>query len=172
MYTGKNFNFNVFFFAFSIQIKLFPFRLRGLCDNVDTGVEQFTDCEACFTIPSRQVGGPTQVAPLQLRVRRSQEPANPYFQLRYLGQPEADRRKPTIVRSCIDVACTSSIYDYLTELGARVQFEYRISGYMFRKGRMKITVAKVFQNTSTADPISQSYLVELSVVAPSGQECK
>lgn len=37
---------------------------------------------------------------------------------------------------------------------------------MFRKGRMKITVAKVFkipQNSMAPEPISQSYLVELSV---------
>lgn len=40
------------------------------------------------------------------------------------------------------------------------------TGYMFRKGRMKITVAKVFkisQSSMTPEPISQSYLVELSV---------
>lgn len=37
---------------------------------------------------------------------------------------------------------------------------------MFRKGRMKITVAKVFkisQGSMPPEPISQSYLVELSV---------
>lgn len=61
--------------------------------------------------------------------------------------------------------------DYLNELGCRIEFEYRISGYMFRKGRMKITVAKVFKgNTPKPEPISQSYLVELSIIAPLGQE--
>lgn len=114
---------------------------------------------------------PNQNAPLQFRVRRALDHDAPY-QLRYLGQPESDRRKPTIVRSCIDVACTSSIVDYLTELQARIEFEYRISGYLFRKGRMKITVAKIFKNNNAADPISQSYLVELSVIAPTGQEGK
>ena len=39
---------------------------------------------------------------------------------------------------------------------------------MFRKGRMKITVSKIFKVSQ--DPISQSYLVELSVLAPSGQD--
>lgn len=69
-------------------------------------------------------------------------------------------------------ACTSSIVEYLNELGARIEYEYRISGYLFRKGRMKITVAKVFKGITPnkLEPISQSYLVELSVVAPSGQE--
>lgn len=53
-----------------------------------------------------------------------------------------------------------------------MEFEYRIAGYMFRKGRMKITVAKIFKTNSPvgAETISQSYLVELSVLAPSGQD--
>lgn len=49
---------------------------------------------------------------------------------------------------------------------------------MFRKGRMKITVSKIFKITSLPnkpgevhnEPISQSYLVELSVLAPTGQD--
>lgn len=138
-------------------------RLRGLCDNVDAGVEHFQDYEACFNLGPNPSG-------LKLRVRKAQDVDAPY-QLRYLGQAETDRTKPTLVRSCIDVACTSSIVEYLNELGAMVEFEYRISGYMFRKGRMKITVAKVFKgNVQKPEPISQSYLVELSVIAPIGQE--
>lgn len=45
-------------------------------------------------------------------------------------------------------------------------YNFLISGYMFRKGRMKITVSKVFkisQSSMSPEPISQSYLVELSV---------
>lgn len=49
---------------------------------------------------------------------------------------------------------------------------------MFRKGRMKITVSKIFKmggiptkpGESYTEPISQSYLVELSVLAPTGQD--
>lgn len=127
----------VYKLVFFIEIQFNSiFSLRGLCDNVDAGLENFTDYEACFTLPSRNIQS-NQNAPLQLRVRRAQDYDAPY-QLRYLGQPESDRRKPTIVRSCIDIACTSSIVDYLTELGARIEFEYRISGYLFRKGRMKV----------------------------------
>jgi len=50
------------------------------------------------------------------------------------------------------------------------------AGYMFRKGRMKITVSKLIkivpgkQQDMANEPISQSYIVELSVVAPTGQE--
>ena len=40
---------------------------------------------------------------------------------------------------------------------------------MFRKGRMKITVSKIFK-VNSAEAISQSYLVELSVLVPNGQD--
>lgn len=54
-----------------------------------------------------------------------------------------DKARPTIVRSSVDVAVTPTIVEYLTELGARLEFEYAARGYMFRKGRMKITVFKI-----------------------------
>lgn len=73
--------------------------------------------------------------------------------------------------------------EFLTELGCRIDFEYTNRGYMFRKGRMKITVSKIFKMGSGmpvigvgakpgdySEPISQSYLVELSVLAPTGQD--
>lgn len=108
-----------------------------------------------------------------LRVRKAQDVEAPY-QLRYTGQAEVDRTRPTLVRSSIDVGCTASIVDFLTELGCRVDFEYINRGYMFRKGRMKITVSKIFKTGGMPqkpdEPISQSYLVELSVLAPSGQD--
>lgn len=40
---------------------------------------------------------------------------------------------------------------------------------MFRKGRMKVTVSKIFK-VNSSESISQSYLVELSVLAPTGQD--
>lgn len=116
--------------------------------------------------------------PLSLRVRKA-TPETYQFQpylLRYIGQPEiGDRTRPTLVRSSINVACTPSVVDFLTELGCRVDFEYINRGYMFRKGRMKITVSKIFKTPSKpgeafGEPISQSYLVELSVLAATGQD--
>jgi len=43
------------------------------------------------------------------------------------------------------VATTPTIVDFLTEMGFRMDFEYILRGYMFRKGRMKITVSKIFK---------------------------
>lgn len=74
------------------------------------------------------------------------------------------------------MSCTASIVEFLTELGCRVDFEFTNRGYMFRKGRMKITVSKIFKIGPMSpkdvynEPISQSYLVELSVLAPAGQD--
>lgn len=63
-------------------------------------------------------------------------------------------------------------------MGCRIDFEYVNRGYMFRKGRMKITVSKIFKVSGMPlkpgdiynEPISQSYLVELSVLATTGQD--
>nr|CAD7462058.1 unnamed protein product [Timema tahoe] len=84
-------------------------------------------------------------------------------------------KRPTIVRSSLDIGTSSTVVEFLTDLGCRMDFEYAARGYMFRKGRMKITVAKIFKMlhgkpTDPVETISQSYLVELSVLAPCGQD--
>lgn len=123
--------------------------------------------------------GSPQEQPLLLRVRRTLDPsyADMPWQLRYIGQPElGDKSRPTIVRSSIDIATSNTVVEFLTELGCKLDFEYVTRGYMFRKGRMKITVSKIFKVNQGKVPegvpemISQSYLVELSVLAPSGQD--
>lgn len=150
-------------------------RLRGLCDNVDSGPESFHDHELCLTLRGATPGTPMV---LPLRVRRALDHPDAPWQLRYIGQHElGDKNRPTVVRSSIDMACSSTVLDFLTELGCRIDFEYIARGYMFRKGRMKVTVSKIFKVGGMAtkpgesvEPISQSYLVELSVLAPSGQD--
>ncbi|KAL6258693.1 hypothetical protein P5V15_010645 [Pogonomyrmex californicus] len=157
------------------SVEVLLHRLRGLCDNVDHGPEGFYDHEMCFSIRR----GSPQEQPLLLRVRRTLDPAyaDMPWQLRYIGQPElGDKSRPTIVRSSIDVATSNTVVEFLTELGCKLDFEYVTRGYMFRKGRMKITVSKIFKVNQGKVPegvpemISQSYLVELSVLAPSGQD--
>lgn len=121
--------------------------------------------------------GSPQEQPLLLRVRRALDYLDMPWQLRYIGQPElGDKSRPTIVRSSIDIATSNTVVEFLTELGCKLDFEYIARGYMFRKGRMKVTVSKIFKmnqgklQESSMEAISQSYLVELSVLAPSGQE--
>lgn len=155
------------------SVEVLLHRLRGLCDNVDSGPESFHDHEMCFSIRR----GPPPEQPLYLRVRRAIDYQDMPWQLRYIGQPElGDKSRPTIVRSSIDIATSNTVVDFLTELGCILDFEYIARGYMFRKGRMKITVSKIFKmgqqgkTPEGVEAISQSYLVELSVLAPSGQD--
>ena len=98
------------------------------------------------------------------------------WHLRYLGQPElGDKTRATLVRSCVDVACSKNVTLFLSEMGFKLDFEYASKGYLFKKGRMKVMVAKISrmaqQGMTEGDAhISHSSLVELSVVAPTGQE--
>ncbi|XP_054711662.1 mediator of RNA polymerase II transcription subunit 18-like isoform X2 [Uloborus diversus] len=142
-------------------------RLRGLCDNADENPETFHDYELVF-----QIRGPTGT-PLVLRARQALDHPEMPWHLRYIGQPEiGDKNRATMIRSCIDVDSSNNVLQFLNELGFRLDYEYVLKGFMFRKGRMKVTVAKLQQpnNPESIETVSQSYLVELSVVAPSGQE--
>ena len=152
-------------------------RLRGLCDNADSSPETFHDHEMVYSIRS-----PTNQMTC-LRVRRCLEPEKKDLplHLRYLGQPEmGDKQRATLVRSCVDVAVSGNASLFLQEMGFKPDFEFLSKGFMFKKGRMKVIVAKVSRiqdNVSNLLPppepihVSHSYLVELSVVAPStGQE--
>jgi len=141
-------------------------RLRGLCDNVDTGKETFHEKEMVFSIRG------TSTVPLTLRVRHSMDPgagAGIPWQLRYVGQPEMSQ-KATIVRSCYDIACSNNVVEFLTELGCRLEYEFICKGSIFRKGRIKVTVTKISKMMDNLEPVTASHLVELSVLAPSGND--
>ncbi len=58
-----------------------------------------------------------------------------------------EKNQPTVLRSCIDIACTPNVVEFLSELGCRIEFEYVLKGYLFRKGRMKVTMSKIFRVT-------------------------
>lgn len=145
-------------------------RLRGLCDNADEPSETFHDYEMVF-----QTRGSTGT-PLVLRARQALDHPEMPWHLRYVGQPEVgDKSRSTMVRTCIDVDTSNNVVAFLNELGFRLDYEFVMKGFMFRKGRMKVTVAKVYRmlqqnNPETIEPVSQSYFVELSVVAPTGQD--
>lgn len=91
------------------------------------------------------------------------------WQLRYVGQTElGDESRPTIVWSSVDIGTSSSVVDFMTEIAYRLDFEYIMRGYVFWKGRMIVTVSKIFQVSQGkvhegVEPISQRYLVELDV---------
>ncbi|XP_048241623.1 mediator of RNA polymerase II transcription subunit 18-like [Haliotis cracherodii] len=150
-------------------------RLRGLCDNAETTPETFLDHELVFALkgsaqPSSQL--------VLFRVRRSLDHTDTPWYIRYCGQTEiGDKTRPTLVRACFDVACSENVVQFLNEMGFRLDHEYVVRGCFFHKGRMKVTVSKLYRmlqsgNTenNSLEPLSQSQLVELSVIAPAGQE--
>ena len=111
------------------------------------------------------------------------------WQMRYLGQPEISQQRSTVVRSCHDIACSENAVEFLSQLGFRLEFEFAAKGFIYRKGRMKITVSKIFKilpagpshppppatalpngPNEALEPLSNSHLVELSVLAPSGSD--
>ncbi|XP_052798345.1 mediator of RNA polymerase II transcription subunit 18-like [Mya arenaria] len=149
-------------------------RLRGLCDNADTAPETFSDHEMVF-----QMKGPQQqMLPINVQVRHSL--VHPEcWHLRYVGQTEmgiGDKSRHTLVRTCLDIGVSDTVVKFLNEMGFRADFEFVARGIFFHKGRMKVTVSKLFKLSQPGDPqaglepVSGSHLVELSVVAPTGQE--
>lgn len=143
-------------------------RLRGLCDNMEP--ESFVDHEMVFLLKGQQG------SPFILRARHSLDrPAAPWH-LRYLGQPEVgDKSRHALVRNCVDVSASNSLHDFLLEMGFRMDHEFVAKGHIFRKGALKVVVFKLFRillpgNTENTEPLSLSNLVELSVLAPAGQD--
>lgn len=110
--------------------------MKGLCDNVETAPEQFNDYEVCFSLRApinEQMQMQQQTPPLLLRVRRSNDPIDSHmpFQLRYIGNPEmGDAKRPTLIRASFDISCSSSIIDFLNEMGCRMEFEYTVRGML------------------------------------------
>ncbi|KAM4581411.1 mediator of RNA polymerase II transcription subunit 18 [Odontesthes bonariensis] len=143
-------------------------RLRGLCDSLEP--ETFTDHELVYFLKGQQG------SPFILRARRSLSHPNAPWHVRYLGQPEVgDKSRHALVRNCVDVSASHSLPEFLNEMGFRMDHEFVTSGHLFRKGAMKIVVGTVSRilvpgNTENTERISLSSLVELSILAPAGQD--
>jgi len=161
-------------------------RLRGLADQLDplTGpvdgvsptmshrdghsVQTFHEHEHVFAMKPN-----SHAAPLSLRVRRSLDPSHksaPYH-VRYLGTSENEKTKSVMTRQFISVATNDALIPFLEQIGFRLDHEFVIKGFLFRKGRMKIIVSKVYKTMGKVDqlePLTNSHLVEVSVVAAPG----
>ncbi|UYV81407.1 MED18, partial [Cordylochernes scorpioides] len=112
-------------------------------------------------------GGPTGT-PIVLRARQDLDRRH-HWHLRYLGQSEmGDKSRATIVRTSIDVSTTKNLIMFLNEVGFRLDYEYVLKGYMFKKGRMKVTVAKVCKvsvmEPNTTCDLTSFYRVHLAQV--------
>ncbi|XP_028675297.1 mediator of RNA polymerase II transcription subunit 18 [Erpetoichthys calabaricus] len=143
-------------------------RLRGLCDNMEP--DTFVDHEMVFLLKGQQG------SPFILRARHSLDRPNAPWHLRYLGQPEVgDKSRHALVRNCVDVAVSHNLTEFLSEMGFRMDHEFVAKGHIFRKGALKVVVCKLYRlllpgNTESTENLSLSNLVELSMLAPAGQD--
>ena len=101
-------------------------------------VEQFDDHEIVYTLrmPS--------AANVSLRVRYARDDLpNPTYHLRYVAAADPDKNQSVSVRQFHDCCVTKNIQTFLPDLGFAYDHEFFAKGDIFRKGRMKITVAKI-----------------------------
>lgn len=145
-------------------------RLRGLCDNADSLPQTFHDQEICFILKDFSGTGVVSAgaSAIMLRVRRALDHPDQPWQLRYTGHPEVGSR-PALLRNCLDVPVSSNICEFLIELGAKVDHEYVAKGYILRKGRIKVTVFKMFKvggagSKENLEVVGKSHVVELSAL--------
>lgn len=80
-----------------------------------------------------------------------------------------DKSRSTLLRSCVEVSTSDNLTTFLKELGFKYESEYVLKGYYFVKGHMRITVSQVCRvvnvgDPQSAQPISESYLVEISLM--------
>ncbi|XP_032808615.1 mediator of RNA polymerase II transcription subunit 18 isoform X2 [Petromyzon marinus] len=137
-------------------------RLRGLCDNMEA--ESFADHEIVFLLK------PGQGSPFVIRARHALDRPGLPWQLRYVGTAEVgDKQRGALVRSVVEVAASECLPTFLQHMGFRTDHEYIARGHIYRKGTMKVVVCKVFRllvagSPESAEPLSPSHLLELSVV--------
>ncbi len=81
---------------------------------------------------------------VSLRVRYALDDSpNPIYHLRYVASAEPDKNQNVSVRQFYDCCVTKNIQLFLQELGFIYDHDFYAKGDIFRKGRMKITVAKI-----------------------------
>lgn len=153
------------------SVEILLHRLRGMSDNSEDGLVKFKEHEMVYSMRE-----PNNSGTVSIRLRRSLMVPNQPWTMCYLGLPElGDRSRPTTVRTCIEVNCTPNVCAFLSELGFRVEFEYVAQGWKFRKNRLRATVSKICKiinppNVDQLAPLSKSHLVEVSMIARTGDE--
>ena len=81
---------------------------------------------------------------VSLRVRYAlDDMPTPIYHLRYVAAAESDKGQSVSVRQFHDCCVTKNIQAFLSELGFVLDHDFYAKGDIFRKGRMKITVAKI-----------------------------
>lgn len=146
-------------------------RLRGMCDNSEEGLVRFKEHEIVYSM--REGNNQSTVS---VRVRKQLNAPDQPWTLCYIGSPElGDKTRLSTVRTCVEVNCTQNVCPFLQELGFTMDYEFVSQGWLFKKNRLKATVAKICRlvnplNAEQLVPLSKSHLVEVSTISSSGNE--
>jgi len=78
-----------------------------------------------------------------------------------------------MTRQYISVSCNDAVVPVIEHMGFRLDYELVVKGFLFRKGKMKVVVSKLFKvlnhgKFDQVEPLTMSHMVELSLVAPPG----
>ena len=138
-------------------------RLKGLCDNVPPS--PFTDHERNYVMKNID-----SAAQIHVTVCKSVGQDHLPYQLKYVGTTgSTNRNKVAMTRSVVTVACNREPDSFLKELGFTLQYETQLHGHLYRKGIIKIKVARLLSkinfDMAKYESASTSFLVEVS--APS-----
>ncbi|XP_076803713.1 mediator of RNA polymerase II transcription subunit 18-like [Clavelina lepadiformis] len=169
--SASNVNLQEFFLQGSVLDgsidKLFG-RLQGICDNVKP--EMFTDRERTYYLST-----PGLTTSVMVKACKSIIQPSAPWQIKYIGNIEAaDHTKPAMIRSNVTVAVSQDPSQFLEELGFILRYEVVLRGQFYRKGNLKVTVAKLLLNSGIAastfdatklEAANTSHLVEISALS-------
>jgi len=143
-------------------------RLQGLCENVSP--EALMEHEKTYHMKQ-----PNSSLPIVVKVVKAVFPRGSFpIQMKYCGTVDGanTKSKRANSRTVVTVSCNKDPDEFLKQLGFTMMFEAQIKGHFYRKGHIKITVAKLVNITKTfdqskLDKVATSHMVEASLSSAS-----
>ncbi|KAI8927630.1 hypothetical protein BC831DRAFT_497659 [Entophlyctis helioformis] len=132
-------------------------RMVGLCgDTLHQGSSRFCEHDICFIPTVETPFGPSRNDDMVLRLRsRALDPSTGAFidfpsrqwTLSHLSPPEPPKpgSKLATHRAVYQVPIQGDVFQYMSMLGYRFNFEYVSRGYQFTHGRVTITIFRVYR---------------------------
>lgn len=142
-------------------------RLQGLCENVTP--EALMEHEKTYNMKQ-----PNSSQPIVVKVVKAHLRGSFPIQMKYCGTVDGANTKSKLAnsRTVVTVACNKDPDEFLKQLGFTMMFEAQIKGHFYRKGHIKVVVAKLVNITKTfdqskLDKVNTSHIVEASLSSSS-----
>ncbi|CAK9292252.1 unnamed protein product [Gordionus sp. m RMFG-2023] len=152
-------------------------KLKGISDDGDGPLKEFSDYEIGLILQKNTPLSSKISSSFRMKIRRSLSQFSLPHYIRYQGPIEnTDKTMSTLYRASIDVPCSSNVLSFFMDMGFQQEYEYIAKGYIFHKGKLKITLSKIFNiispnNYEILQPLSSSYVIDFSIIAPPSQKC-